>query len=471
MTRTVQIAIVGAGSAGLSALQEIRKHTEDLVLINDGPYGTTCARVGCMPSKVLIELARTYHHRRRFGRMGIVGAEALTIDGAAAMHYVRSLRDRYVKGTLRATDALGERNIAGRARFVAADTLEVNGERIKARRIIVATGSRPIVPEAWRRLGEAVLTSDDLFELDRLPARLAVIGLGGLGAELAQAAARLGGVVHGFEATDAVAGLSDPEVSATAAECLGQDLRVHLGAPAELSSAADGIRVRAGDTLVVVDKVLAALGRRPNLERLGLEAIGAPLDANGVPRFDPCTLRIGDLPIYIAGDANRDRPLLHEAADEGFIAARNALGETDTAYARRAGLQIVFTDPNVAIVGLGWRRLRDRPHVVGSVELSGQSRLRMTGEDRGRIRLYADAQDGELLGAELCAPEGEHLAHLLALAVQQRLTVFELLRMPWYHPVLEEALRAAVRDAARQIGKEPELALCDTAPIETTVPD
>lgn len=468
MTRTVQIAIIGAGSAGLSALQEIRKHTDDLVLINEGPYGTTCARVGCMPSKVLIEVAKTYDHRRRFNLMGILGGEALTIDSAAAMSYVRSLRDRYVKSTLRATETLGARNIAGRARFVEPDTLEVNGERIKARRIIVATGSRPIVPEAWRALGEAVLTSDDIFELERLPKRLAVIGLGGIGAELAQAAARLGAEVHAFEAIETVAGLTDPEVSATAVECMRQDLRVHLGAPAELSPGADGIDVRAGEAHIVVDKVLAALGRRPNLEQLGLQEIGAPLDANGVPRFDPCTLRIGDLPIYIAGDANHDRPLLHEAADEGYIAARNALGEADTAFARRTGLQIVFTSPNVAIVGLALRQIRERAHVIGSVALAGQSRLRMTGEDRGLIRLYADAQDGELLGAELCAPEGEHLAHLLALTVQQRLTVFELLRMPWYHPVLEEALRAAVRDAARQIGKAPELALCDTAPIETT---
>lgn len=471
MTRTVQIAIIGAGSAGLSALQEIRKRTDDFVLINDGPYGTTCARVGCMPSKVLIEVAKTYHHRERFSDMGIGGGDALALDGPAVMRYVRSLRDRYVKGTLRATDTLGARNVAGRARFVAPDTLEVNGERIKARRIIVATGSRPIVPEAWRSLGEAVLTSEDIFELERLPKRLAVIGLGGLGAELAQAAARLGAEVHAFEATETVAGLTDPEVSAMAVDCLRRDIHVHLGAPAELKAEPGGIRVRAGDTKVVVDKVLAALGRRPNLERLGLREIGAPLDAHEVPRFDPCTLRIGDLPIYIAGDANRDRPLLHEAADEGYIAARNALADADTPYARRAGLQIVFTDPDVAVIGVGRHRLQDRAHVVGSVDLAGQSRLRMTGDDRGRIRLYADAHGGELLGAELCAPQGEHLAHLLALAVQQRLTVFELLRMPWYHPVLEEALRVAVRDAARQIGKAPELALCEAAPLETIGPD
>lgn len=373
------------------------------------------------------------------------------------MRYLRSLRERYVKGTLRATDTLGARNVAGRARFVAPDTLEVNGERIKARRIIVATGSRPIVPEAWCPLGEAVLTSDDIFELERLPERLAVIGLGGLGAELAQAAARLGAEVHAFEAIETVAGLTDPEVSAMAVDCLRRDLHVHLGAPAELGAGPGGIRVRAGDTKVVVDKVLAALGRRPNLERLGLREIGAPLDAHNVPRFDPCTLRIGDLPIFIAGDANRDRPLLHEAADEGYIAARNALADADTTYARRAGLQIVFTDPNVA--------------VVGTVDLLGQSRLRMTGDDHGRIRLYADAHNGELLGAELCAPQGEHLAHLLALAVQQRMTVFELLRMPWHHPVLEEALRVAVRDAGQQIGRKPELALCDAVPLETIGPD
>jgi dihydrolipoamide dehydrogenase len=215
--------------------------------------------------------------------------------------------------------------------------------------------------------------------------------------------------------------------------------------------------------------VLAALGRRPNIDDLGLQRVGAPLDEHGVPRFDPCTMRVGEYPIYIAGDADGYRPVLHEASDEGHIAGRNATDDEDTAYARREGLMIVFTDPNAAIVGPGWRLVRDRPHVVGSVDLARQSRLRMRGADRGLIRLYAGAEHGELLAAELCAPDGEHIAHLLALALQCRLTVFDLLRMPTYHPVVEEGLRKAVRDAARQVkDKAPgsDLALCETMPLD-----
>ncbi len=127
MPEHYDVAIIGAGTAGLSALNEVRKQTGDFVLINDGPYGTTCARVGCMPSKTLIEASRAYHRRNSFREFGIRGAEALVMDIPAALARVRRLRDDFVSGTLKMTDALGDRNIAGRARLVAPDRISVAG--------------------------------------------------------------------------------------------------------------------------------------------------------------------------------------------------------------------------------------------------------------------------------------------------------------------------------------------------------
>lgn len=128
----------------------------------------------------------------------------------------------------------------------------------------------------------------------------------------------------------------------------------------------------------------------------------------------------------------------------------------------------MFTDPNVALVGRAFAALNKSEAAIGEVNLKGQHRLRMSDADRGVIRVYADASSGCLIGAELCAPGGEHLAHLLALAVQQQLTVRELLRLPFYHPVVEEALRTALRGAERQIGgaPAPDLAACDPPPAE-----
>jgi dihydrolipoamide dehydrogenase len=186
MGRRCKVAIVGVGTAGLSALAVVRGQTEDFVIINDGPYGTTCARVGCMPSKALIEVAKGFHHRNAFANMGITGAEHLGVDVPAVLRRVRRLRDGFVQGVLRLTDGLGSRNIAGRARLLGPSAVEVNGERIEAERIIIASGSRPIVPKEWTALGDRLLTTDDLFEQADLPRRLAVIGLGAIGAEMAK---------------------------------------------------------------------------------------------------------------------------------------------------------------------------------------------------------------------------------------------------------------------------------------------
>ncbi len=462
-SESFDVAIIGAGTAGLAALREVRRATENFVVIDAGPFGTTCARVGCMPSKALIEVAKALHQRDFLAAAGIAGTVALKVDRPAVLRHVRKLRDAYVDGVLKVTDELGGRVVVGRARFVAPDTLEVGARRLQARHIIIATGSRPVVPQPWRELRDRILTSDDLFEQETLPDRIAVVGLGAIGVEMAQALARLGIAVTGFDAAERVAGLSDPAVSARAGEIFAEEFSLHLGQPAELSRAADGaIRVSAGSTGVEVDAVIAALGRRPNLDGLGLEDIGIPLDDRGRPPFDPGTLRIPGFAISIAGDVNGMRPLLHEAADEGYIAGYNALLDAPECFARRVPLGIVFSDPNIATVGRCCEGLEQDQVVVGEVDLKGQGRLRMAGADRGLIRLYADARQGRLLGVELCCPHGEHLAHLLALAIQQGLTVRELLRMPFYHPVVEEGLRGALREAAGQLtdDRTPDLARC-----------
>jgi dihydrolipoamide dehydrogenase len=463
MGKRCDVAIVGAGTAGLAALAVVRRQTEDFVIINDGAYGTTCARVGCMPSKALIEVANALRGQRSFRKMGIGGGERLAADLPAVLRHVRRIRDSLVHGVLKLTDGLGERNIAGRARFVGPQTLEVNGERIEAGRIIIATGSRPIVPAPWRGLGNRLITTDDLFEQSDLPRRLAVIGLGAIGAEMAQALARLGLEVSGFDSLERVAGLTDPVVAEAAVAILREELAVHLGVPAELAPAGDGVRVSAGGIRAIADKVLVVLGRRPNLDALGLESLGVELDEHGMPPFDPRSTQVADLPVFIAGDADARTPILHEAADDGWIAGYNAMRDAPECFARRTRIGIVFTDPNAAIVGRPFAELQPGEAVIGEVNLEGQSRLRMRDADRGVMRVYAERTSGKLIGAELCAPSGENLAHLLALAVQQQLTVAELLRLPFYHPTVEEALRSALRGATKQVpgARGPDLAGCE----------
>ncbi|WP_287953635.1 dihydrolipoyl dehydrogenase [Diaphorobacter sp.] len=462
MSQPLDVIILGAGSAGLAALREVRKRTDHWRIVNDGPWGTTCARVGCMPSKMLIEAANAYHARRALHTFGIEGADALRVDLPAVLRRVRALRDDFVAGTLAATDA-GERAISGHARLLDAQRVEVNGQVYTARRIIIATGSRPIVPEDWLAFGNRILTTDTLFEQPTLGPRVAVIGLGPLGVEIAQALARLGVEVMAFATGKSVAGLSDPAINDALLARLKDEFIVNVGDKAELREVAGGIQVTNGSATVVVDQVVAAMGRRPNLEHLGLDTLGVALDDKGRPPIDPCTLQVGDLPVFIAGDADGDRPLLHEAADEGHIAGLNALAPTPRGFARRTPLAITFSQPHAAVVGQRHADLPQGQWVVGTVDFARQGRARVAQCNHGRLNVYAEHGSGRLLGAELCTPAGEHMAHLLALAVEQRLTVHDLLRMPFYHPVLEEGLRTALRDAASRLPKasDSDLAACE----------
>lgn len=467
MSEPLDVVIIGAGSAGLAALREVKKKTDRFVIINDGPYGTTCARVGCMPSKVLIEAANAFHARHKAEAFGIRGSSALTIDLPAVLQRVRTLRDRFVAGTLTATDDLGERSIAGRAKMLGPNTVAVGERELQARHIIIATGSSPIVPKPWRKLGDRVLTTDTLFEQTSLPRRMAVIGLGVLGIELAQALARLGVEVTAFGTAPMLAGLTDEAVNACLRDALSKEITLHTGYDAELVDQGQSVQVRAGKIEIEVDRVLVAIGRKPNLDGLGLDSLGVVLDENGMPPFNPQTTQIADLPVFIAGDVDAHLSLLHEAADEGFIAGVNAVNQEITCFQRRTPLAIVFSDPGVAVVGERFAALDPNQIVIGQVNFENQGRALAAQRNHGLIRLYARHKDARLLGAEMCAPAAEHMAHLLALAIGQGLTAHDLLGMPFYHPVLEEGLRSALRDlAGKTAGRRSDLAACQAFDIE-----
>jgi len=451
---TYDVLVIGAGSAGLAAVQQVSKQTNNFLLINDGPYGTTCARVGCMPSKVLIEAANAFHARHQAEAFGIRGHQNLTLDLPAVMQRVRDLRDRFVGGVLKSMDKLGDCSISGRATLLDANSVQVGNKIFKAKRIVIATGSSPIVPKPWLELGDKLLTTDNLFEQKDLPKRMAVIGLGAIGVEIAQALSRLGIEVHAFSKDDQIAGVTDPEVAQALRTALEKDLAITTGHEVELTHTEQGVRIEAGALALEVDKVLVAIGRKPNLDDLGLETLGITLDSSGLPAFNPNTLQIEDLPVFIAGDVNADVSLLHEAADEGYISGLNAASEDITAFKRRTPLAIVFSSPGTAVVGTRYSELNASRCLIGSYNFAYQGRAIAAQRDLGILRIYAEASTGKLLGAEACCPAAEHLSHLLALAMEQQLTAQDLLGMPFYHPVLEEGMRSALRGITKQLEGE-----------------
>ena len=454
MEQQVDVAIIGAGSAGLYALGQVKRSTDSYVMVDGGELGTTCSRVGCMPSKALIQVAEDFHRRSIFKREGITGGDGLAVDIPAAMEHVQDLRDIFVDKVLStSTDEMGDEFIAENARFLEPDLLQVGEHRIRAKRIVIATGSTPIVPAEWRAFGERILTTDEFFEQENLPESLAVIGLGVIGLELGQACQRLGVQVTGIDQLQHIGHLDDPKVNETAIQLLGKEMPLWLGHPASIKEAADGkLKVTAGERSIEVEKVLVCIGRRPNLGKLGLDKAGIELNPNGVPDYNPDTMQIGDKPVFFAGDVNNDRPLLHEAADEGRIAGINAGTGVPVAFRRKTPLYITFSDPQIVILGAHYSELDLDNTLISGVPFGMLGRALIMGKNRGLLRVYADKTSGRLLGAAMIAPHGEHLGHLLNWCMEQELTVQQMVRMPFYHPVIEEAIQPALRDLVSQSG-------------------
>ena len=297
-----------------------------------------------------------------------------------------------------------------------------------------------------------------MFELKRLPKTLAVIGTGIIGLEIGQALSRLGVKVTFISRSRQLGPTTDPEVNNVITDQFinEHDIRFETNVY-DANVIEQGININWKDASdveheQVFEKVLVAAGRHPNVEKLNLEATGLELNSRGLPTWNAKTCQCGTLPVFLAGDVSAHHPLLHEASDEGRIAGQNASSYPEiTEHLRRVPLAIVFTDPQIAMVGMRFNELDLVKSVIGEESFDDQGRARVMGRNKGLLRIYALRKGCTLIGAEMFGPHMEHMAHLLALAIQQKLTVQQALEMPIYHPVLEEGLRTALRQLAKKL--------------------
>ncbi|MFL6719527.1 MAG: FAD-dependent oxidoreductase, partial [Burkholderiaceae bacterium] len=351
--------------------------------------------------------------------------------------------------------AAGDNLIMGTARFVSSDTIEIDEQRVKAKAFVIATGSHPVVPRFLSNVEDRVLTTDTLFNMSALPRSVGILGLGAIGLEIGLALSRLGVRVVAGDIQEVPAGIGDPEIAARAASHFASSpkLTMWLGKPLQVRRSANGISLTNGEGTEEVEWLLAALGRTPSVTGLQLEAAGLTLDAHGMPSIDPHTMRAAQSALYFAGDVSADRSLLHEAADEGTIAGWNAAHHGSPArFHRRTPLSIVFSDPDLAAVGMPFNQLNLEQTVIGTASGKGNGRSRILGAEHNLVRVYADRRSGKLLGAGIFAVRGEHIAHLLAWAIQREETAEGLLEMPFYHPTIEEMVQSALSDIVRQRG-------------------
>ncbi len=399
-TIEVDVAVIGAGTAGLVARHHARKNkAKRVLLIEGGPYGTTCARVGCMPSKLLIAAADAAQCAREAAVFGVEVGD-VRIDGAAVMDRVRRERDGFVDSVVRSTETIDDdQRLQGWARFTGPTSLIVETEdgpvKVEAKAIVIAVGSSPVLPPSLQGLGDRLLTSDTVFELPSLPRSIGIVGAGVIGLELGSAMHRLGVKTRIFDLGDDIPLLVSDAMQTTARELFAARLDLNLGVK-ELASEPhpDGVRLRWNDAegqahTEVFEYVLAATGRRPRLARLDLEAAGIKLDERGKPeRLDERTMRIGETSIFMAGDVTSTHAVLHEAANEGRIAGRNAARYPEVrAHVRQVPLAIMFTEPNVATVGEVPTEGEGVDWFVGEVDFRQQGRARVMNRAYGRARV------------------------------------------------------------------------------------
>lgn len=455
---TFDLIIIGAGTAGLTALKEAYKHTTNVLLIHDGPTGTTCARTGCMPSKTLIHAANLYDQRKKMADMGIKGSQHLSPDIPEILKKVREKRDYFVQSVDESLEKYKPHIIQGKARLESENSVRVDSKLMHAKSIIVATGSSPIIPKEFEDFKDNIITTDNLFEQKDLPKRMGVIGLGYIGLEMAQALAKLGIKVTAVDKGDKLGGLHDNVICQKLHEVMRQDLDLHLNSGVDLAYNSDKTLILKTDDgkIAEVDLILMCTGRKPNTQQIGFRKIGVPMCSLEVPHYNRYTMNIPGTSLYMAGDVTDERAVLHEAADEGKRAAIYALGKDDYIKPRMVPLAIIFTDPNIAVIGESKHALRNADTVTGEASFEDQGRATIKQANEGRIHIYANKSDGKIRGCELMVTEGEHLAHIIALAIESHMSAAEMLDMPFYHPTLEEGMRSALKDILKQVDNNKE---------------
>ncbi|MEG3082198.1 dihydrolipoyl dehydrogenase [Sphingomonas sp. PB2P12] len=445
---TCDVAIIGAGTAGLAAERSARRNGASTLLIDEGFGGTTCASVGCMPSKLLIAAGNAMYAVEQASVFGIEAAGK--VDGVAVMNRVRKERDAFVAGVEGSIEKLPDDvKVRARAKFAGATILSLSdGRQVHAKSVVIATGSSPAIPAMFDCVRDRVLTNESIFELADLPRSVGVVGAGALGLELAQALARLGVETIVFDTGETIGGLKDRHVGEAFHEILSREFPIHLGVELKVQPADGGALLSwtgSASGKQRFDYLLIATGRPPRIKDLGLETTGLALDDHGMPDYDCATMQCGGAPIFIAGDADHDRAVLHEASAEGMIAGRNAASYPDvTSGKRTVPFAITFTHPNVAVIG----KIAgddDAESVIGTASYDDQGRAKVEACNAGLVRFYADRRDGRLTGATMAGPAVEHSAHLIAWAIQSGWTATEVLDLPFYHPTFEEGMKGALR--------------------------
>jgi len=448
------LVIVGLGSAGMVAAEFAATLGIKVAAVEAARVGGDCLWTGCVPSKALLASAKAAHTIRHADRYGLAASEP-RIDTARVFARVRA-----IQADLAATSdspgrfsKLGIDLRYGTARVAGPHELEVDGETITTRFILLCPGSRPLVPDLPGLAEAGHLTSESVFELERAPASLVVIGGGPIAIELGQAFARLGTATTVLQRGPRVLTRDEPElVDRLVAGLRGEGLEIRLDTAAErVSVDARGKVVHCGDDDVVAEEILVATGREPHLDGLGLAQAGVRTNARGIEVDDRMQTSVAS--IYAAGDAAGRFLFTHSAGYEAARAVRNMFfpGSASGSYEVP---WCTFTDPELAHVGLTERQARERcgdDVEVWRHELRDSDRARAESADAGAIHVVTCT--GKVVGGHVLAPHAGELVHELALAIDQGLALKDLAGMVHVYPTYAIGIQQLAAEAAYRSAK------------------
>ncbi|HEV7590738.1 MAG TPA: mercuric reductase [Longimicrobium sp.] len=443
------LAVIGGGTAGLVSAAVSAEIGAKTALVEQHRLGGECLWTGCVPSKAIIRSASVLHTLRHAAEYGI-DVQGGRADFARVMDRVHA-----IIATIQPHDsperfrAMGVDVIEGRARFVSPEEADVGGRRVRAKRWILATGSRTAIPPIPGLEAAGYLTHETLWELRELPESLLVLGAGPIGIEMAQAFARLGSAVTVVDMAERVLEREDPEIAAVLARRLEREgLRLHLAARVTAVRRDAGSRVvtvttASGDVELRAAELLVATGRRPNVEEMGLDAIGVEVTENGVSVDG--SLRTSAHNVWAAGDVVGPYRFTHVADYQARIAAPNALFPLRRKVDSRVVPWCTYTDPEVARVGLTEVEARAEWGEKAGVyryDHDSLDRALCDGEPDGLTKLVLDPK-GRIVGAHVVGPRAGETIHEAVLAVRQRLKLSDLSGMIHVYPTYPESLKRA----------------------------
>lgn len=460
-SREFDLVVLGAGSAGFSAAITAAEGGKRVALIGHGTIGGTCVNVGCVPSKTMIRAAEAVHGAKAAHRFPGLWGEAQVVDWAALVAakdaLVASLRQKKYADLLP-----GYENVTyideGPARLVPGG-VEIGGRLIAAPKVIIATGGRPAVPDISGIEGVPTLDSTSLLDLERLPESLIFLGGGYIGVELAQMMSRMGIAVT-IVCRSRLLPRIEPEASQALAEVLRAEGITILNGVTYKAARREGDRAVLTITKdnatqdLTADHLVLTTGRAPNTEGLGLAEMGVETDVRGAIKVgdDMATTRPG---IYAAGDVTDRDQFVYMAAYGAKLATRNAVLGGAERYDNAAMPWVVFTDPQVAGVGMTEAKAREAGHKVKTsvLSLDNVSRALAARDTRGLIKLVADADTDRLLGGVIVAPEGSDSVQTLVMALKFDMTTKALGETIFPYLTTVEGLKLAAQTFDKDVAK------------------